>query len=277
MYYFKKVEQVKKRFFLMDDLLTAQVIFKNYRESVSELLEKLDLSKVLDEEKPIVIKPNLLDNAPHPCTTDPGCVDAIIKYLRKLNSSSKIIILEGSGGCSTKEAYRDLGYYKMAEENNIEIYDVDDCSLIRLTNDNAIVYKEIFLPEIIFNSFFISVPVLKDHLITTVTLGMKNLVGLLPEKHYGKYWSYKRSDVHRVGVNNAIVDLNQYVKTDLVVIDGRIGQFGSHMAGGRRCDPPKSIILGGYDVLEVDKKGSELLGHEWSNIKHLKLFSDIKF
>jgi len=150
--------------------------------------------------------------------------------------------------------------------------DVDECRPVKLTNRNALVYKEIYLPEDIFNGFFISIPSLKCHSITTVTLGLKNLIGLLPKKYYGKYWSYNRSDVHRVGVDRAIVDLNTYIKINLTIIDGRIGQIGSHLPGGRQCQPAKNIIIGGYNSFEVDKIGSETLGYSWKDVRHLKLF-----
>ena len=112
---------------------------------------------------------------------------------------------------------------------------------------------------------------LKDHLITTVTLGLKNMIGLLHKKHYGNYWSYNRSDVHRVGVDEAIADLNDYIDIDLTIIDGRLGQEGSHLSGGRECLPAKSVVIGGYDVLEVDKTGAKILGHDWRDVRHLKM------
>ena len=253
-----------------------EVEFTDYETSIGELLDGLDLGSALSGKEKIIIKPNLLDLAPHPCTTDPDCVEAIIKYIRKSCAGSRILVIEGSGGCSTKEAFRTLGYYDMGNRNNIEVIDVDDCRTVKLADEHAIAYKEINLPEIIFDSFIISVPCLKDHLISTITIGMKNLVGLLPEKFYGKYWSYRRSDVHRVGVNNAIVDLNNYISVDLTIVDGRIGQFGSHIIGGRHCSPPKNILFGGYDVLEVDKRGAEILGHDWTAVKHLKLYEENK-
>ncbi|MBC7334299.1 MAG: DUF362 domain-containing protein, partial [Actinobacteria bacterium] len=96
--------------------------------------------------------------------------------------------------------------------------------------------------------------------------------GLLPKKYYGGYLTYNRSDVHRVGVNKAIVDLNRYVRIDICIIDGRIGQMGSHLPGGKICNPPKNVIIAGYDCLEVDKVGAEVLGYDWHSIEHITLF-----
>jgi len=252
---------------------TAVSEFCDYDSSISSVLDELNFFDKLEQINKIIIKPNLLEIAPPPCTTDIKCIEAIIKYIFSYNRDAKISVIEGSGGCDTKDAFKALGYVQLEKNYGIKLVDVDSCNLKKLQDNNAVAYKEIFLPEIIFDGFFISVPCLKEHSITTVTLGLKNLIGLLPKKYYGGYWNYNRSDVHRVGVNNAIVDLSNYVNIGMTVIDGRFGQKGSHLPGGRQCMPGKNIIIAGYDALEVDKRGAEILGHSWQDVKHLKMVS----
>lgn len=248
-----------------------KVVFKDYDSSVRELLDKLSFGTILKDLRKIAIKPNLLDTEGPPCTTDVNCIDSIIAYIRDERPDIEVFIIEGSGGCKTKTAFEVLGYYDLGKKYGIDIIDVDDCKLRKLSRDDVRVYKDIYLPEMIFDSFLISVPCLKDHLITTVTIGLKNLIGLLPKKYYGQYWHYNRSDVHRVGVDNAIYDLNKYIDVGLVVVDGRIGQQNSHLPGGKSCTPAKNILIGGYDSLEVDKTGAEILGHRWQEVNHLKM------
>lgn len=255
-----------------------EVKFKNYDDSVYELLESLEFEDKLKNIRKIILKPNLLQDSPPPCTTDYRCVEAIIEYLIKKKKPVKVVIIEGSGGCSTEICFKSLGYELLLEKYSgsidLKLTDVDKCKLINIRNNQALAYKEIWLPEIIFDGFFITIPCLKDHLITTVTLGLKNQVGLLSEKYYGGYWSYKRSDVHRVGIDKAIFDLNHYIKADMAIIDGRIGQIYSHLPGGKKCNPPKGILIGGYNVLDVDKAGAKVLGHNWEDVRHIKLLND---
>jgi len=250
--------------------------FKDYHSTVFNVLGELGFAGRLKNRKKIIIKPNLLQDTPPPCTTDVHCIEAITRFIQENNPDTKIMILEGSGGCSTKKAFRVLGYEALAEAYNLELLDVDDADTVLLKNPDALAYREIYLPKILFESYIISVPCLKDHSITGITLSFKNLIGLLPEKYYGKYWSYNRSDVHRVGVDKAILDLSNYINIDLCIIDGRIGQQGSHLAGGRHCNPYKNVILGGYDALEVDRKGAEIMGHKWQDIKHLRMIAEKK-
>jgi uncharacterized protein (DUF362 family) len=243
--------------------------FKSYNTTVFSILEQLGFGKDLDEYNRVIIKPNLLQDTPPPCTTDVRCVEAVARFIREISPGKEIVILEGSGGCDTERSYKTLGYEEIASSLGIKLLDVDQVDLKKLEDPEARVYKEIFLPEIIFDSYLISVPSLKDHSIAGVTLSLKNLIGLLPEKHYGNYWSYKRSDVHRVGVSSAVADLARYVDIGMSIIDGRLGQQGSHLAGGRHCDPYKNVIIGGYNSLSVDMKGAEVLGHDWRDIEHL--------
>lgn len=253
----------------------VKVDFTSYDLSVFCALNRLNFEQKLENINKVIIKPNLLEDSPPPCTTDVRCVEAVIRYILERKNNIDLVIIEGSGGCDTWNAYNILGYTKLAKKYGVRLVDVDDCDVVRLKNKDALAYREIYLPGEIFNGFFITVPSLKEHSITTVTLGLKNLIGLLPKKYYGKYLSYNRSDVHRVGVNRAIADINGYVKINMSLIDGRIGQGGSHLPGGRKCNPPKNIIVAGYDCLEVDKMGSEILGFKWEDIEHLRLFSNI--
>ncbi len=253
--------------------------FVDFETTISKVLDKLDFSKTLgnlEANKKVIIKPNLLEVAAPPCTTDVRCVESIVKFIKSVNSERQIVIIEGSGGCSTDEAFKALGYYKLEKKYGVNLIDVDNTEIVKISNKNARVYKEIYLPSIVFDGFFISVPVLKDHLMTTVTLGLKNLVGLLPKKYYGGHWHYNRSDVHRVGVDNAIFDLNLYVNIDLNVIDATIGQSRSHLPGGQKNNPPINKIIAGYDALEVDKVGAELLGHKYKDVKHIMLISNFR-
>jgi len=251
----------------MDEVIVRE--FTDYNTTVSLVLDVLGFSGKMDEADRIIIKPNLLQDAPPPCTTDAACVEAVLKYIFDRKPGKEVLVLEGSGGCPTGKAFKGLGYDRLASRYGVELLDVDKTDITRLEKPGARVYKEIYLPSILFGSFLVSVPSLKDHSITGVTLSTKNLIGLLPEKHYGGYWSYKRSDVHRVGVSQAIADLNSYIDIGLSIIDGRLGQQGSHLAGGRHCHPYKNVIIGGYDAVDVDKKGAEILGHRWQDIDHL--------
>ena len=239
----------------------------NYDELLSKIFQKMDLGRILKQQKKIIIKPNLVIAKPSPCTTDVRCVAAIVRFCQE-NTNGEIIIAEGSGGEDTGQCFRVLGYEKLAAAAGIKLIDLDDTPAVKLTNPDAYLYKEIYLPEIVLEGFFISVPALKDHSITKVTLSLKNMIGIMPAKYYSGYWSYKKSEVHRYDVEKAIVDLLSYRRIDLSVIDGRIGQKRCHLSGPP-CYPPKNMLIAGTDPVAVDSVGAHVLGWEPQAIDHI--------
>lgn len=250
-----------------------KVEFKSYFQSIKKALDLISAKDVLEKQEKIIIKPNLVTDDLPPVTTDVNCVEAIVRYCLDC-SQAKIIIAEGSGGCDTIKAFNKLGYGELAKKYKLSLFDIDREGIFNLADPKAFIYKEIKLPKTLLDGYLISVPVLKDHSITCTTLSLKNMIGLLPEEYYSGFWSYKKSNVHKIDVDKAIIDVNRYRKPDLCVIDGRIGQKRCHLSGPP-CDPPKNVILASYDPIAIDIVGSSILGWDYQNIKYLRYARDV--
>lgn len=248
----------------------AKVRFENYIDSVREALDLIGASSIIAKQNKIIIKPNLVIDAPPPCTTDVRCVEAIVVYCKRYAPNAIMIIAEGSGGCDTHLAFNSLGYKKLAQKYDLKLVDIDsEEEIVTLQNPKASVLKELRVPKILLSGFLISVPVLKEHSLHQTTLSLKNLIGFMPAKYYSGNWVYKKSQIHNMDTDRAIVDLNLYFKINLAVIDGVIGQKGSHL-NGIPCFPPKNLILASFDPVAVDIEGSEVLGWDWKDIPYLR-------
>ncbi|MBC7334497.1 MAG: DUF362 domain-containing protein, partial [Actinobacteria bacterium] len=140
------------------DLGIVKLDFIDYDTTVTQALEKLNFEKKLEKIKKIIIKPNLLQDAPPPCTTDVRCVEAFIKYVVRRKSDIELVIIEGSGGCDTERAYKTLGYKVLEKRYKVRLVDVDNCELVRLENKDALAYKEVYLPSEVLDGFFVSIP-----------------------------------------------------------------------------------------------------------------------
>ena len=243
--------------------------FTTYRESVAAVLEKAMLEQALEHAEDIVIKPNLLQDSPPPTTTDAGCVEAIIDFIQERCPGHTITVAEGSGGCDTGDAFRILGYEEMAQKKGVGLVDLDKEENEPYTADNALEWDKIYLPKILMNVFLISVPVLKHHTITQVTLSLKNLIGILPAEHYSGYWSYRKSMVHKYDVEKIIHDIHCVRKADFAVIDAAIGQAGSHLRGGKPFDPPVRKIIASQDPVKADEEGCRLLKIHPEDVEHI--------
>ncbi len=109
----------------------------------------------------------------------------------------------------------------------------------------------------------INVPVAKSHSATGVSLGLKNLMGLI----------WDRSLFHRVNIHQAIADLATVIRPDLTVLDAtRV------LASGGPGGPGKTVILNkvicGTDIVAVDAYGVTITpwynkAFKGSNVKYL--------
>jgi uncharacterized protein (DUF362 family) len=130
-----------------------------------------------------------------------------------------------------------------------------------------------WLPEVLFDAYLISVPVLKAHSLAEVTISMKNLIGCAPPSHYQAGSSWKKSKFH-THLHQAIFELNRYRKPDLCLVDGSVGMAEYHL-GGPACDPPVGRLIAGRDPVAVDCAGALLLGRDWRSIDHICLADEI--
>lgn len=248
----------------------AVVLFTSYKDSVAKAFDEINAGPALAEQRKILIKPNLVDDIPYPVTTPADCVGAIIDYVRSV-SSAEIIIAEGSGGdAPTGEVFEALGYKGLSAEKQVRLVDLNEEPLTRSELPGCKIFREYFIPQIAMESFIISVPVLKAHSFSTVTLSLKNMMGFAPPSHYqvGGFW--KKSFFHN-RIDESIIEMNMHRKPDLTLLDATTGMPDYHL-GGRHCEPPVNKIVASFDALEADREGARLLGFDWKSIGHLADF-----
>jgi len=249
----------------------ATVDFSTYHESISLTLDKIGAKEALARQSAILIKPNLTNASRHPVTTSVECCEAVVEYVRSC-SRADIIIAEGPGDPSleTEEIFDLLGYRRMAVREGIPLVDLNAAPLKKLKNKDCSVFPEMYLPEIAFTHFIISVPVLKAHSLATMTGTLKNMMGFAPPEYYsGKFGVWKKAAFHE-NMHQAIIDLNRYRRADLSLMDATIG-LADHHLGGPRCNPPINKIIAGFNPLEVDRAAATILGLDWKRIPHLAL------
>lgn len=247
----------------------SEIEFTTYEASVKSALDEIGAKKQLSRQKAVLIKPNLVNDSPHPVTTPMACCEAIIRFVRSC-SSAEIVIGEGCGDSllETAAVFKTLGYTELARRYSVELLDLNYAPLVRKEERSCTIFPEMMLPKIAFTHFIISVPVLKAHSIATITGTLKNMMGFPPPNHYsGEFGFWKKAVFHRE-MQQSIIDLNRYIKPDLTVMDATVGLADFHL-GGEHCSPPLNRIIAGFDPLEVDRYGASLLGYDWREIPHL--------
>ncbi len=245
--------------------------FISWQESVPPLLDAAGLGTRLASTEKVIIKPNLVEPQPPPITTPLGLVTVLVDYILSSFPNLEIIIGEGCGSASknTWQVFEFLGYTKLAALNRVTLMDLNDAPLVHMKNRNCKRWPEMSLPKIVFESFLISVPVLKAHSLAGVTLSMKNMIGLAPPSHYQQGGNWKKASFH-AGIQEAVFDLNRYRTPDFTLLDATIGMQEAHL-WGPTCDPPPNRLAAGFDPVAMDSYGCRLLGIKWDAIGHLSM------
>ena len=112
----------------------------------------------------------------------------------------------------------------------------------------------------IAESAVISAAKLKTHSNTGVTLGVKNMFGLLLDKFKGKY--------HAMGISKVIVGINTALKPALTVIDGFVGMEGVGPINGKPVQ--MDLILAGKNVVATDATACRVMDIDPHEIKHIR-------
>ncbi len=193
-------------------------------------------------------------------TTDPLVVEAIIKRLEDL--PVKVYVVESDATITNADkAFEATGMKDMCRSNGVEwlnLRHVKDKVKIEVHTGEAL--KSMTVPRLVTESAIISAAKLKTHTDTGVTLGMKNMFGLLPDKFKGKY--------HLKGISKVIVDINTMLRPALTVIDGFVGMEGKGPING---DPVQmNLIIAGTDPVATDATAARIMGFNPYEIAHIR-------
>lgn len=100
---------------------------------------------------------------------------------------------------------------------------------------------------------FINLPIAKHHGLSTVTLGMKNIMGVI---------GGNRGRLHRQ-IDEALCDINLIVPSDLTLIDATRILVANGPQGGRAEDVRRlDTLVASADIVAVDSIAATLLGHQ---------------
>ena len=230
-------------------------------EPVFKALDLINYKSALAGWDKVLIKVNFITDKTWDtgATTDPIVVEAIIKKLKDL--PVKVYVVESDATITSADrAFEKTGMKEMCERNGVECLNLRyEKDKVELAVPDGEALKSITVPRLVTESAIISAAKLKTHVDTGVTLGMKNMFGLLPEKFKGKY--------HLKGISKVIVDVNTVLKPALTVIDGFVGMEGSGPIDGTPVQ--MNLIIAGTDTVATDATASRIMGINPHEIKHI--------
>ena len=187
-------------------------------------------------------------------------VEAIIQRLQRL--PVEIYVVESDAtGTNADKAFKRTGMKDMCDRNGVEFLNLRHLNdRVQIPIPEGETLRDVTVPRIVTESAVISAAKLKTHTETGVTLGMKNMFGLLPDKFKAKY--------HFKGISNVIVDINTVLRPTLTIIDGFIGMEGRGPVRGTPIQ--MNLIIAGTDPVATDATACRVMGVEPRKISHIK-------
>jgi len=227
------------------------------------------LEKAIRPDTTVLIKPNLCRPAPPGSghVTDCRVIEAITRMVLELGPSS-VVIGEGAaagydfaGSHSTEEAFRVSGVEEVARRLGVKTRNLNRDEVVEVKVEQPYCMKKIKIARTALESdFIISLPVMKTHIRTLISLSLKNMKGVLPGQEKRK--------THRLGLDMGIADLNSVVLPDFALVDGLVALEGWWKDPEDRVE--MGILIAGSDPVAVDAVGAYLMDFDPKQIMHLQ-------
>jgi len=230
------------------------------------LLNGLQLFPLDIRGKTVVLKPNLVDYLPGDAiNTHPTLVLAALEAFRRLGAKS-VVIAEGPGHQrDTQLVLCQSGYEESLRYEKVRFVDLNRDELIRTPLRASYTgMKDLWLPRTVLDAdFLVSMPKVKTHHWSGVTLAMKNMFGIVPGARYG----WPKNILHWKGIQESILDLCATVPIHFVIADGIIAMEGNGPLNG--TSRPLGKIVLSDDPVAADATCARLMGFDPLRIMHI--------
>jgi uncharacterized protein (DUF362 family)/Pyruvate/2-oxoacid:ferredoxin oxidoreductase delta subunit len=237
---------------------------ESIREGVRKAINLVGgMHSIVKRGDTVIVKPNFFGpRSPlQGATTSLTVVQEIVNEV--IECGAEPIIAEGPFRFYNADVvFNTLGVRRFAKELGIKLVNLNEEASVEVEVPSGKALKRIKVPKLVLDSdVLINVPKMKTHHLTTVTLGMKNLKGVLP--------GAEKQQSHIHGIHQSIVDINKIIKPDLTVVDGIVAMEGMGPTFG---DPVElGLVVAGRNVVDVDKVCCEIMGIDPFHVEHLRI------
>ncbi|WP_010662221.1 DUF362 domain-containing protein [Marinilabilia salmonicolor] len=226
------------------------------------------MSKFVKSGQKVLVKPNIGWDVPpeRAGNTNPDLIHRIVKSCLDAGAS-EVVVFDHT--CDQWDrCYRNSGLEDAARNAGAKV----------VPGNNESFYKEVSVPggvklkntkvhrDLMDADVFINVPILKHHGSTTVSLAMKNLMGVV----------WDRGFYHGNDLSQCIADFLTYRKPDLNIIDGYRMMTRNGPRGVSVSDVADlKALIAGEDIVAVDAAATLMFGEKPENIKHIRLANEM--
>ena len=239
---------------------TDKFIVKDLTQKVFEAAG--GIGKFVSKGDVVVIKPNISWARPSKmaATTNPEVLQAVIELCQE--AGAKKVRIADNTIDNAKFCFSVSGAEDVAKITGAELINPDSSLMreMKLQGDRIDVWP-IYVP-IVEADKVINLPVAKDHILSSLTLGMKNWFGAI---------GGRRGSLHRE-IHPNIVDLAQFFKPTITLIDATRIMTRNGPSGGSISDVvTKNTLILSDDPVAADGKAALLFGRNPKNIGYIEL------
>ena len=235
------------------------------------------VAKVIPAGSKVHIKPNGIHFSPG-MHTEPAVVDALLSYLSDHGYRRLALMENSSQGAPTRLVFEANGYADIARRHGAELIYLDEgrTTPYTLEGEEAPIrisrrlYETFIDPSRRPGNFYLSLPKLKTHPMTTMTLGVKNQQAFPIDEDRMEFHNHET-------LHPRLARLYRMVQPDFCIIEGVTAIFNGHV-------PPKAllkessvqlnVLIGGQDTVAVDAVGSKVMGYAVEEVEHLRLVAE---
>ena len=234
---------------------------RTVREMIERSLSLIGgLQQAIGSAGTVVVKPNLVEvpfeGTAGSVVTDARVLEALVGVLKDY-SVKRVLVAEGKSvnlkhvKSGPRQAFEALGLGDVVRRAGGEILGWDEGEFVAVDVPGGELYKTINVPRSILDAdAFISVPKLKTHCQTEVTVGMKSMQGVFSVDD--------KVNFHNEAFPWKMVDMLRVAKPHVTIVDGLICGEGY---GPIYTEPVEmNLIVSSTDVVAIDAVCSAIMG-----------------
>ena len=203
--------------------------------------------------------------------TDPEVLRATIRYFQDCGARTVYVMENCTQANFTRLVFQVTGYKRICKETGAVPVYLDETEAVpvflegleEFIDISAFVFERLIVGRA--ENLYLSLPKLKTHSMSQVTLSIKNQFGLVHQK--------SRIADHNYRIHQKFADIYRVIRPDFALIDGLIATTHGHYPSAHnapKCVVPFDLLIGGKDPLATDVVAAALMGFALHDVKHLE-------
>ncbi len=228
------------------------------------------MSRFVQKGQTVIVKPNIGWNreAETGANTNPLLVKRVVEHCLQAGAKKVYVFDHVIDESAAEKTYAISGIENAAKSAGAVIVPAHDKKYYQeIEIPNATRLKKTSVHELVLETdVLINVPVLKHHMASSLTIAMKNLMGVV----------WDRNAYHGSGLNACIAEFCLYKKPTLNIVDAYAVTMknGPHRARKEDLDYKKTLLVSS-DIVAIDAAAAKVFGSDPANISYIKQAHDL--